>query len=55
MHARDVAPGRLTVASTGYTAGGVDPCVTILSGAGTGATFVGSNHAQESGPGGDFA
>jgi hypothetical protein len=45
----------VTIASTGYAAGGVDPYFTLLSGAGTSATFLASNYDQVFfGSGGDF-
>ena len=47
----------VTIASTGYAAGGVDPYFTLFTGGGLDASFLASNYLQAfnpDGPGGDF-
>lgn len=46
--------GTVSITSTGFAAGGVDPYFTLFSGAGAGATFVASNFDQAFSTGGDF-
>ncbi len=46
--------GLVSIASTGFGAGGVDPYFTLFTGSGGGATFFDSNFAQAFSTGGDF-
>lgn len=46
--------GPVTIRSTGYAAGGIDPYFTLFDGAGHAATFLDSNGAQAFSTGGDF-
>lgn len=47
--------GSVSVVSSGYTAGGVDPYFTLFSGTGAGALFVDSNFDEAFSTGGDFS
>jgi hypothetical protein len=46
--------GAVSVVSSGFAAGGVDPYFTLFAGADAMATFVDSNYAQATSTGGDF-
>ncbi len=46
--------GAVSVASTGFAGGGVDPYFTLFTGSGAGATFLASNYDQATTTGGDF-
>lgn len=46
--------GRVTIQSTGFVAGGVDPYFSLFLGSGASATFVDSNYVQAFSTGGDF-
>jgi hypothetical protein len=46
--------GLVSLVSTGFAAGGVDPYFSLFSGTGAGATFLDSNYAQAFSTGGDF-
>ena len=46
--------GTVSVVSTGFAAGGVDPYFSLFAGSGASATFVDSNNAQATTTGGDF-
>jgi hypothetical protein len=46
--------GAVSIVSTGFAAGGVDPYFTLFSGSGATATFYDSNYAQATTTGGDF-
>ena len=47
-------PGTVSIVSTGFAAGGVDPYFTLFAGSGDSATFLDSNYAQAISTGGDF-
>jgi hypothetical protein len=47
--------GLVSIVSTGFAAGGVDPYFTLFAGSGVGATFLDSNFAQAFSSGGDFS
>lgn len=47
--------GNVTIHSTGFAAGGIDPYVTLFSGPGTSGTFLASNYASAFSTGGDFS
>jgi len=47
--------GTVTIQSTGFATGGVDPYFTLFSGAGGSATFLDSNYLQAFSTGGDFS
>jgi hypothetical protein len=47
--------GLVTLVSTGFAAGGIDPYFSIFSGSGSSATFLDSNYAQATSTGGDFS
>ncbi len=49
-----VVGGTVSVVSTGFAGGGVDPYFTLFSGSGSTATFYDSNYAQATTTGGDF-
>jgi len=49
------AGGTVSIVSTGFAGGGVDPYFTLFSGSGDTATFLDSNYAQATSTGGDFA
>jgi hypothetical protein len=46
--------GTVSIVSTGFAAGGVDPYFTLFTGSGDSATFLDSNYAQATSTGGDF-
>ena len=46
--------GTVSIVSTGFAAGGVDPYFTLFTGSGSSATFLDSNYAQAISTGGDF-
>lgn len=46
--------GTVSIVSTGFAGGGVDPYFTLFSGSGNAATFLDSNYAQATSTGGDF-
>lgn len=46
--------GTVSIVSTGFAGGGVDPYFTLFSGSGNLATFLDSNYAQATSTGGDF-
>ena len=46
--------GTVTIVSTGFAAGGVDPYFTLFSGSGATASFYDSNYTQAFDTGGDF-
>jgi len=46
--------GEVTIASTGFTTGGIDPYYTLFQGHGAAATFLDSNYAEAFSTGGDF-
>jgi hypothetical protein len=46
--------GAVSVVSTGFAAGGVDPYFTLFTGTGASATFLDSNYVQATSTGGDF-
>ena len=46
--------GTVSVVSTGFAGGGVDPYFTLFAGTGSTATFVDSNYVQATSTGGDF-
>lgn len=46
--------GAVSVSSTGFAGGGVDPYFTLFTGSGAGATFLASNYDQATTTGGDF-
>jgi len=48
------ASGMVTIQSTGFAAGGVDPYFSLFAGSGNAATFVDSNYAQAFSTGDDF-
>lgn len=48
------AAGTVTLQSTGFAAGGVDPYFSLFAGSGIAATFIDSNYAQAFSTGGDF-
>jgi len=48
------ATGTVTITSTGFAGGGVDPYFTLFTGSGPTATFLDSNNAQATTTGGDF-
>ncbi|MBW8758814.1 MAG: DVUA0089 family protein [Burkholderiales bacterium] len=55
LHAFTVTVGGpVSIVSTGFAGGGVDPYFTLFSGSGSAATFVDSNYAQATSTGGDF-
>jgi hypothetical protein len=47
--------GLVSLVSTGFAAGGVDPYFSLFSGTGASATFLDSNYAQAFSTGGDFS
>ncbi|MEP6503688.1 MAG: DVUA0089 family protein [Betaproteobacteria bacterium] len=47
--------GLVSLVSTGFAAGGVDPYFTLFTGSGAGATFLDSNYTQAFTTGGDFS
>ncbi len=47
--------GTVSVVSTGFAGGGVDPYFTLFSGSGAAATLFDSNYIQATSTGGDFA
>ena len=47
--------GLVSIVSTGFAGGGVDPYFTLFSGSGGTATFYDSNYLQATSTGGDFA
>jgi hypothetical protein len=47
--------GPVTLVSTGFAAGGIDPYFSIFSGTGSSATFLDSNYIQAFSTGGDFS
>ncbi|MFL6697833.1 MAG: DVUA0089 family protein [Vitreoscilla sp.] len=47
--------GTVTIVSTGFAGGGVDPYFSLFVGSGATATFLDSNYAQATSTGGDFA
>ena len=49
-----VVGGTVSVVSTGFASGGVDPYFTLFSGSGSTATLYDSNYAQATTTGGDF-
>ncbi len=49
------ASGAVSIVSTGFAAGGVDPYFTLFSGSGSTATFYDSNYVQATDTGGDFS
>jgi hypothetical protein len=49
------ATGAVSIVSTGFAGGGVDPYFTLFSGSGASATFYDSNYLQATSTGGDFA
>ena len=49
-----VVGGTVSVVSTGFAGGGVDPYFTLFAGSGSTATFFDSNYAQATSTGGDF-
>ncbi len=49
-----VQDGAVSVTSTGFVAGGVDPYFSLFAGSGVSATFVDSNYAQATSTAGDF-
>lgn len=56
LYALDVpVTGVVSIVSTGFAAGGVDPYFTLFSGVGEAATVVGSNYTQAFSTGGDFS
>jgi hypothetical protein len=46
--------GTVSIVSTGFAGGGVDPYFTLFTGSGAPATFLDSNYAQATSTGGDF-
>ena len=46
--------GTVSIVSTGFAGGGVDPYFTLFTGSGASATFLDSNDAQATTTGGDF-
>jgi hypothetical protein len=46
--------GTVSIVSTGFAGGGVDPYFTLFSGSGNPATFLDSNYVQATSTGGDF-
>jgi MYXO-CTERM domain-containing protein len=50
-----VSAGMVTIQSTGFAAGGIDPYFSLFKGAGDAATFVDSNYVQAFSTGGDFS
>ena len=56
LYALDVqASGLVSIVSTGFAAGGVDPYFTLFRGTGATATVVDSNYTQAFSTGGDFS
>jgi hypothetical protein len=49
------ADGTISIASTGFAAGGVDPYFTVFQGSTSVATFLGSNYDRAFSTGGDFS
>ncbi|MBL8307936.1 MAG: DVUA0089 family protein [Rubrivivax sp.] len=49
-----LSPGLVTIQSSGFAAGGIDPYFSLFAGAGSTASFVDSNYAQAFSTGGDF-
>ena len=47
--------GLLSIVSTGFASGGIDPYFTIFKGSGAAGTFVDSNYVQAFSTGGDFS
>ena len=47
--------GTVSIASSGFAGGGVDPYFTLFTGSGDTATFLDSNYAQATSTGGDFS
>ena len=47
--------GMISIVSTGFAAGGIDPYFTIFKGDGAASTFVDSNYVQAFSTGGDFS
>jgi hypothetical protein len=50
-----LATGLVTIKSTGFAAGGVDPYFSLFQGAGGSASFIDSNYVQAFSTGGDFS
>jgi hypothetical protein len=48
------AAGAVSIASSGFAGGGVDPYFTLFAGSGATATFFDSNYVQATSTGGDF-
>jgi hypothetical protein len=50
-----LSTGMVTIQSTGFAAGGIDPYFSLFKGAGDAATFIDSNYVQAFLTGGDFS
>ena len=54
LYAFTTAAGTVSIVSTGFAGGGIDPYFTLFSGSGATATWFDSNYVQATSTGGDF-